>query len=223
MKEKSKTINKVVQVAPKTKKKSSPKMDTEDAPKDKKKSSRKKSNPKMDAESETVVNSEYVKIVNHKRARNKSKMVELGLATKTPIPKKSSATSPKKSSTKKTATKQAQRVLMPKESPKKRKRRTKKSSPVCPCDHQDYSATFNEESDKRYCQPAHDLNNVKCQICNLKFANEADDCCIVPSASAPMYVCRGRMKHKCTHSLCFSCYQDRFMVHSSKRRTRNKS
>ena len=184
--------------------------------KKKRQASKKQSIDKNLVEEEPIMCSEYLEQVKLKRGRNKKKMQELGLLEKTPTPKRLKLSKNPNSPKGREST--AFRKIM--QSPKNKT--VKSGKKQCPYDHKCYSTSFKEEPDRRYLGSEFDIFGVKCQACNKKFSNEVEKNCIAPSISAPMYVCHGRGKHECTHSICYQCFQELFMKHSSTRRSRTK-
>ena len=203
LEEKEKNVSNIVKISSATTKK-------------KKQASRKKSIDNNLVEEEPIMCSKYLEKVKLKRGRNKKKMQELGLLEKTPTPKRLKPTT-KPNSPKGRGTAACRKIM---QSPKNKT--VKSRNKQCPYDHKCYSTSYKEETDRRYLGSDFDLFGVKCQGCNKKFSNEVEKNCIAPSFSAPMYVCHGRGKHECTHSICYQCYQELFMKHSSTRRSRTK-
>jgi len=139
----------------------------------KKKPARKK--PKItenETNTEPVVNSDYVKMVQEKKKRNKRKLQDLGLVPNTPTPNCNSQdtdeNTPKQVEKKKTA----RRKLMqsPRQSAKAKSMKSGKNMKVtCPFDHKLYGTNYCEENDKRYVEQDYDLRDVKCQGCKKCF------------------------------------------------------
>ena len=174
---------------------------------------------------EKVVCSDYVKMVREKKKRNKRKLQELGLVEKTPTPK-GTTESKAASGTKCEKKTGARRKIM--QSPKNRKNAKSKSprkkvNKTCPFDHKLFDTNYCEENDKRYVGEEYDLHNVHCQGCKKCFSVDNKKNSVVPTLKEPLYVCRGRQKHQCTFSYCFSCYQSRFLKNSSTRRSRRRA
>ena len=178
--------------------------------------SKKKSSNEAVPDDESIVNSEYLEKVKVKRGRNKKKLQELGLLDRTPTPKKNESSD---SNSKKQSGTTARKRILQSQKDETEKPRKKKN---CPYDHTCYSTSYKEENDRRYLGIGFDLFGVKSQICSKKFEKDETENCITPSFAAPMYVCHGRGKHDCTHSICYQCYQKLFMEHSSTRRSRRK-
>ena len=66
--------------------------------------------------------------------------------------------------------------------------------------------SYKEEGDKRYFKKDMELFNTKCAKCKKHFSNVDGDNIIVPSIANPVYVCLGRNKYNCSHSICHKCY-----------------
>ena len=178
--------------------------------------SKKKPSNEAVPDDESIVNSEYVEKVKVKRGRNKKKLQELGLLDKTPTSKRNKSSD--SNANKQSGTTARKKIL---QSPKDESVRPRKKK-HCPYDHTCYSTSYKEENDRRYLGIGLDLFGVKCQICSKNFEKDETENCITPSFVAPMYVCHGRGKHDCKHSICYECYQKLFMEHSSTRRSRRK-
>ena len=163
------------------------------------------------------INSKYVKMVIEKRGKNKRKLIELELATKTPSPRGRRAKNTRLNSPKNV---NVRRKILRRSPKKKAYRVSCAEDEECPYNYNLYLTSYNEETDKRYLGKDRDLFGVKCEQCNKKFCEKVEQDCIVPTINLPMYVCRERAKYQCTHSLCYTCYQVSFMAHSSKRATR---
>ena len=82
------------------------------------------------------------------------------------------------------------------------------------CAHR-LTISFEQETDKRYCNKGMDLEGVSCSKCKLKFGQQG----MPPAINKPIWVCNNRRLSGCTHSLCSACYFD-MSDGSSKRRTR---
>ena len=187
----------------------------------KKKTQRKKASEKHDKIVDNPAeSSEYLKMVDGKRNRNKRKLQDLGLVEKTPTTKSSLITrrSPKNSEKKNAPRK----IMQSPNSTSKKKNETQKKAKKCPFDHKCFSANYNEENDKRYFGHGYDLFEVYCQGCKKEFTKEATGNCITPTLRAPMYVCQGRQKYSCCHSFCYGCYQETFMKSNAKRPSRRR-
>ena len=66
--------------------------------------------------------------------------------------------------------------------------------------------SYKEEGDRRYFKEDKGLYKTKCAKCKKEFSNVDSDNIIVPRKKTPVYVCLGRIKYNCTHSLCYYCY-----------------
>ena len=181
----------------------------------KRKPARKK--PKItenETNNETVVCSEYVKMVQEKKKRNKEKLQDLGLVPKTPTPIRNSQDKNKNSPKEVKNNKTARRKLMqsPRQSPKTKSNKSGKNMKVaCPFDHKLYGTNYCEEDDKRYLEEDSELHDVKCQGCKKCFSLDGGKNSIVPTFKQPLYVCRGRQKHQCTFSFCYSCFPGQYI------------
>lgn len=190
---------------------------------------KKKSNKKIakvttnDNVEETVVCSEYVKMVQEKKNRNKRKLQDLRLIKKTPMPKQNDLGKERTNLKEVEVNTTARRKVM--QSPEvatkvKPKKPGRKKKTVCSFDHKMYGTNYCEESDKRYLLKENDLHDVKCQNCKKCFSVDGEKNSIVPTLKEPIYVCRGRQKHNCTFSFCYSCFQQRFLDNTSGKRAR---
>ena len=150
-----------------------------------------KKNNRKEKESSEESCSDYLKMVKQKQMKNKQKLEDLGLVKNNLTPKR-----------------------------RNYQRKNKSPSEECPYDHNCFSTSYMEEKDKRYLDKKFDLFGVKCQGCAKCFSKSEEKDTLTPSNAAPMYVCRGRGKHKCLHSYCFTCYQSRFMEHNPSRSRR---
>ena len=202
LEEKTKNMSNIVKMSLTTKKKAA-----------KKKESKPEDNVKEDA----IVCFEYLEKVNAKRGRNKRKLQELGLIEKTPTPKKGKQMDLKGLLKKKANTKVRRKIMQSDEKNNENREKMK-----CPYDHACYSTSYKEESDRRYLDSKNDLFGVNCQVCSKGFSMEEEANTITPSQKQPMYVCLGRGKHQCTHSICYKCYHELFMKHRSRRRSTRK-
>ena len=121
---------------------------------------------------EQVVCSEYVKMVQEKKKRNKRKLQELGLVEKTPTPQSIKTSKANVNQSKAEKKPGARRKIM--QSPKGNKRAKSKNDrkkvvKKCPFDHNLFDTNYCEEDDKRYVGQDYDLHNVKCQACQKSF------------------------------------------------------
>ena len=159
---------------------------------------------------EQVVCSEYVKMVQEKKKRNKRKLQELGLVEKTPTPQSMKTAKAAVNQSKGEKKPGARRKIM--QSPKGNKRAKSKNDwkkvvTKCPFDHNLFDTNYCEEDDKRYVGQDYDLHNVKCQGCKKCFSLDGKKDSVVPTLKEPIYLCQGRQKHHCTFSYCYSWFQ----------------
>ena len=97
------------------------------------------------------------------------------------------------------------------------------SEESCTEDHQNYQSNYKEEDNRFYFMENAALFGVKCNTCQKKIVCDPDKDGIVPNISAPVYVCNGRIKHKCKCCVCHSCYLSKIVCQTSgPRRRRNK-
>ena len=76
----------------------------------------------------------------------------------------------------------------------------------CMYDHKDYIGGYEQETDKRYYNVGNDLHGTHCDECMLLFSAKEEIDMITPSIKDPIFVCLGRHKHDCKHSLCTKCH-----------------
>ena len=76
----------------------------------------------------------------------------------------------------------------------------------CIYDHKDYIGGYEQESDKRYFNVGNDLHGTHCDECMSLFSCKEEKDMITPSIREPIFVCLGRRKHDCKHSLCSKCH-----------------
>ena len=170
-----------------------------------------------------VVCSNYVKMIQEKKLRNKKKLQDLGLVEKTPTPNNTNQDKEKNTPKNVEEKKSARCKLMqsPRETPKAKSAKSRKKLKVsCPFDHKLYGTNYCEENDKRYLEEGYDLRDVKCQGCKKCFSVDGGNKSIIPTLKEPLYVCRGRQKHQCTFSFCYSCFQRRFLDSTAGKRPR---
>ena len=73
-------------------------------------------------------------------------------------------------------------------------------------DHKDYIGGYKQETDKRYFNVGNDLHGTHCDECMLLFSAKEEIDMITPSIKDPIFVCLGRHKYDCKHSLCSKCH-----------------
>ena len=151
--------------------------------------------------------------------RNKNKLQDLVLVKSTPTSKSSSKVTLKKSRTPnpqakspKAKRKILKSFLKKRQSKKKRNKINKYDSEIledCLYNHKSFTTSYKEENDKRYFDEGGELFRTGCQGCREMFCFEAGKGYIDPSSEDLVYICTGRNKHKCTHTFCIKCYQQK--------------
>ena len=92
----------------------------------------------------------------------------------------------------------------------------------CSYQHSDMVGSYKEETDGRYFKEGWDLYEVKCVHCGVMFKDSGNDKCYCVSKKKPIYICVGRMSHRCKHAFCNDCYQKKNSGTGTRKRSSNR-
>ena len=92
----------------------------------------------------------------------------------------------------------------------------------CSYKHSDIIGSYKQETDGRYFKEGCDLFEVKCVNCGVLFKDIGDEKCYCVSEKKPIYICVGRMSHRCKHAFCNECYQKKNSGRAVRKRSSNR-
>ena len=144
-----------------------------------------------------------------------------------------------KNASKNKGTKQKKRKLIPKPMPIPKRKKIVAVSKVanndeiaddssteseisCSYQHSDMIGSYKQETDGKYFKEGCDLFEVKCVNCGVLFKDIGDEKCYCVSEKKPIYICVGRMSHRCKHAFCNECYQKKNSGRAVRKRLSNR-